>query len=194
MINKISAYNFNNNFYTPAVNNTGNQNYMPDFCGIKLYNDRTFNNKISLYFKKIFIPALNKMKSFIINNIKKPEISNEEYIRNNRFIAKISKLTPNRYPYGEFDKGNNLFLIKKTKDNKTVIRWYQIDENTKQKNLYRSMIINKNNEIERYETSYPWKIFEKTDKGYICKKNDDAYIKELLKESENQILMTPTLI
>ncbi len=113
MINKISAYNFNNNFYTPAVNNTGNQNYMPDFCGIKLYNDRTFNNKISLYFKKIFIPALYKMKSFIINNIKKPEISNEEYIRNNRFIAKISKLTPNRYPYGEIDKGNNLFLKKK---------------------------------------------------------------------------------
>ena len=107
----------------------------------------------------------------------------------------MRNIIPDKYPLGEFEGvENNLFTIKQTNDNKLSIRWYKIDENTNKKNLFRSVIINKNNEIEFYETSYPWKIFEKTAKGYICKKNSDAYIRKMLKEPENQIMMTPTLL
>jgi hypothetical protein len=194
MINKISA----NNLYNPNSNynlRSGKTYFAQNFCGIKLYNDRTFNEEISLNIKKSVLPILKKAKNFFTSFFEKPQISKEEYLNNNKFIEKVRNIIPDKYPLGEFEGvENNLFTIKQTNDNKLSIRWYKIDENTNKKNLFRSVIINKNNEIEFYETSYPWKIFEKTAKGYICKKNSDAYIRKMLKEPENQIMMTPTLL
>ena len=69
MINKISA----NNLYNPNSNynlRSGKTYFAQNFCGIKLYNDRTFNEEISLNIKKSVLPILKKAKNFFTSFLK----------------------------------------------------------------------------------------------------------------------------
>ena len=127
------------------------------------------------FIKSAFVGLKNKVKTLF--NLE-PEITKEEYEQNARFIAKIQRKIPRIYPFGEFDISKTRRLsIKPISKGYTRFDLYDISQ--AEPFHLRSLTTDKNNVILKYNTSYPWKEFKKNDKGYICKDNQDEYIKDL---------------
>ena len=173
MLSRVDLVKFNTSY------NQAPKTSVQTFCGVKLYNERKISEKLSLSVSK-----LQTKIAKIFGSIKKilyPEPTID--YRDNRFIKRVQKRLPKRFPYGEFnDQYGNFITVKQIKNKNTQVNIYYPLNEDNSKELKRSIILDSDNNILEYQTSYPWKIFRKECDGYVCRKNGDMYIKESLKD------------
>ncbi|MBR6099311.1 hypothetical protein IKP85_06145 [bacterium] len=182
MIPKINSYNPNNRTrYTAAQ-------YNPYFGAksIMRYDGYyTGGNKFATGIKNLWVSVKNFFGSFYKVSTETPK----EIRQNNEFIAEIQKkLDGKRLPLGEFNtqSGNNM-IISRLENGNT-----KLEIRTKEDNEFlRSVIVDKNNTVLKYKTSYPWRIFIKTDEGYRSVPNVDEYIKEIASDPMNLPYLIP---
>ena len=181
MITKVSLSNFNNQHYQ-----TRKYQYSPSFQAVKLYNDRTATYTLKLKLNNFYRKLHYTYKKFIKNipQHKNNSANPEEIKKNNKFIAKVqNKISSYGAPAGEFKSNNGDIIIVKTLGNgQKKIDLYLPDDEIRNIPL-RSATIDDEGIIKTYETSYPWRIFTQTDKGYVCTENSEAYFKHFASDS-----------
>jgi hypothetical protein len=117
------------------------------------------------------------VKNFIINLKNLSNETTAEIANNNKFISHIQDRVRNkRFPLGEFEY-SDFERLRITRDANGITALEL--RNTQNNKFIRSMLLDKDNTILEYKTSYPWKIFVKTDDGYRSCNNMDEYIKNI---------------
>ena len=154
--------------------------YNPAFGAVRLYNERSGIDVFKIKMNKMCNNVRRIWDKFISSSSSGREIGNDEIEINNRFIAKIqNKISSYGVPAGEFrTNSGDVVIIKMLKDgNKRADIYSAADQN---RNLpIRSVIVDDYGIIQRYETSYPWRIFVKSGNDYLCAENTDKCFKEI---------------
>ena len=168
MIQKINIYGISNTYSSPVQSH-------PSFCG---YLNSAANKKLSTggNFAKTMKKFFSSFKNFIKSVKQTPGESPRQININNKFIAKIQKKLMNKYlPLGSFDlkQDKSIHISRYANGNKKIeIR----DGND---SFLRSAIVDRKNNILEYKTSFPWKIFVKTDQGFQSCDNINEYTKQI---------------
>lgn len=168
MIQKINIYMISNKYPNPVQTH-------PSFCG---YLNRTANKKLSTggNFIKTIRNFFSSFKNFVKSFNLTPDESPRQIDINNKFIANIQKKLKGKYlPLGSFElnQDKSIHISRYANGNKKIeIR----DEND---SFVRSTLVDRKNNILEYKTSFPWRIFVKTDKGFQSCDNINEYTKQI---------------
>lgn len=175
MITKVSPIKlYSNNFVSKR------EQYNPAFGAVRLYNERSSIDVFKLHTNKMFKDLSCMWNKFIKSFSSNRVVDNNEITVNNKFIAKIqNKISSYGVPAGEFrTKNGDVISIKMLKDGNKKVDFYYSDDVNK-KFPIRTVIVDDYGFIQRYETSYPWRVFVKDGKDYLCAENTDKYFKDI---------------
>ena len=134
----------------------------------------------------------SSVKHFFADLTQPPAETSLEVANNNKFIAAVQKkFAQRRLLYGDFKNpdGKTIIRISRTKTGNKQLDIILAEDNS----LIRSAVVDYNNNILEYNTSYPWRKFIRTGENYQSSVDVDAYMKYYLSDPQYEMEFIPKI-